>query len=259
MNLYLHDIEDARIRRGDTLRDPKFLDAVGHLQRFDVVIANPPFSLRNWGVDVWSRDPFGRAIWGVPPASSADFAWVQHMVTSMKPITGRVGVVMPHGVLFRPRQEKVIRRAMIESGLLDSVVGLPPKLFYNTIIRASLLIFRATPRDRGHILMVDASRAYEKAKQNYLREHHIELIARAVKDPDSADAPVVARWVTANEVVERDWSLALSRYLDTPTESEWDPQLALEGLAEAAAATDLARAQLHRALAELGLESSVDG
>jgi type I restriction-modification system DNA methylase subunit len=130
MNLFLHDVEDVVIRRGDTLRDPKFLDERGRLQRFDVVITNPPFSLKNWGVEVWSHDPWGRAACGVPPGSNGDFAWVQHMLASMTPGTGRVGVVMPHGVLFRGGAEGTIRECLLRGDRLDAVVGLAPNLFY---------------------------------------------------------------------------------------------------------------------------------
>ena len=131
MNLFLHDIEDFVIVRGDTLRDPEFLDARGRLQRFDVVIANPPFSLKNWGARRLGRRPVA-PICGVPPASNGDFAWVQHMVASMKPDTGRVGVVMPHGVLFRGGAEGAIRECLIEQDRLEAVIGLPPNLFYST-------------------------------------------------------------------------------------------------------------------------------
>jgi type I restriction enzyme M protein len=253
MNLFLHDIEDAKVRRGDTLRDPKFLDVAGRLDRFDVVIANPPFSLKKWGAEAWAHDPFGRAIWGLPPGRTGDYAWIQHMVCSMKPGIGRVGVVMPHGVLFRPGQEKTIRQSMVESGLLDMVIGLPPKLFYNTIIRACLLVFRAVPRRPGQLLMVDASLAYEKGKQNVLLAEHIDSILRATSDPGAATPPLTARWVTHDEILERNWSLALSRYLDVASEVEYDPVLALGDLADAERASLAARGRLSRALQELGL------
>ena len=142
MNLYLHDVEDSKVLRGDALRDPKFRDVNGRLQRFDVVIANPPFSLKNWGANTWANDPWGRAACGVPPAGTGDLAWVQHMVASMKPGTGRLGVVMPHGVLFRGGVEGKIRQCLIERDQLDAVIGLPANLFYSTSIPACLLIFR---------------------------------------------------------------------------------------------------------------------
>ncbi len=130
MNLYLHAIEDFQVLRGDTLRDPKFRTGSGDIERFDVVVANPPFSLKMWGADTWVSDP--RAVCGIPPASKGDYAWVQHMVASMQEGTGRVGVVMPHGALFRGGVELKIRQCLVEKGLLQAVIGLPPNLFYST-------------------------------------------------------------------------------------------------------------------------------
>ena len=166
MNLYLHDIEDAKVLRGDTLRDPKFRDARGRLERFDVVIANPPFSLKNWGAEAWASDPWGRASCGVPPAGSADFAWVQHMVASMRPETGRLGVVMPHGALFRGSVEGSIRQCLVTQDQLEAVIGLPPNLFYSTTIPACLLIFRAvkSPERKASVLFVDGAARFAKGK-----------------------------------------------------------------------------------------------
>jgi type I restriction enzyme M protein len=165
MNLFLHDLEDFRIVRGDTLRDPRFVERSG-LRRFDVVVANPPFSLKNWGADTWANDPYGRAFCGLPPARTADLAWVQHMVASMKPDTGRVGVVMPHGVLFRGGAEKTIRQCLLQQDRLDAVIGLPPNLFYSTPIPACLLIFKASKDAirRSTVLFVDGSKRFLKGK-----------------------------------------------------------------------------------------------
>jgi hypothetical protein len=120
MNLFLHDIEDARILRGDTLRDPKFRDEHGRLARFDVVITDPPFSLTNWGADFWANDPWGRPVCGVPPAGSGDFAWEQHMLASMDPNHGRLGVDMPHGVLFRGGAEGAIRECLVKGACIGA-------------------------------------------------------------------------------------------------------------------------------------------
>jgi type I restriction enzyme M protein len=164
MNLFLHDIEDFRIRRGDTLRDPKFLTADGLLEQLDMVIANPPFSLNPWGHENWAHDPYGRSRYGVPPATKGDFAFVEHMVAAMKPETGRVAVVMPQGVLFRGGAEKDIRQRMLEAGLFDAVIGLPPNLFYNTGLPACVLVLRARSRPgrEGKVLFVDASKRFVK-------------------------------------------------------------------------------------------------
>lgn len=214
MNLFLHDLEDFRIVRGDTLRDPRFLERSG-LRKFDVVVANPPFSLKNWGADTWANDPYGRAFCGVPPAGTADLAWVQHMVASIKRDTGRVGVVMPHGVLFRGGVEKEIRQCLIEQDKLEAVIGLPRNLFYNTSIPACLLIFRATKIDarKGLVLIADGSACYEKAKnQNQLRPIDVEALAGAYSSRTTA-AQVPTRLITAAEIKENDWDLSITSYM----------------------------------------------
>jgi type I restriction enzyme M protein len=132
MNLFFHDLEDFRIVRGDTLREPKLLTPNGALLTHAVQATNPPFSLKNWGADTWASDPYGRVICKVPPAGNGDFAWLQHILASMDPETGRAGVVMPHGVLFRGGVEAEIRECLIKHDQFEAVIGLPPNLFYST-------------------------------------------------------------------------------------------------------------------------------
>src|SRR5699024_10302698 len=161
--LYLHGLKDFEIRRGDTFREPRFVTKE-KLDRFDVVIANPPFSLQSWGAAGWTNDPYGRAFCGVTPAKNGDFAWIQHMISVMREDTGRVGVVMPHGVLFRGGKEGAIRRCLVEEkDLLEAVIGLPNNLFYSTSIPVCLLIFRkAKPAERqGKVLFIDASARFK--------------------------------------------------------------------------------------------------
>ena len=140
MNMFLHGIEDFQILRGDTLRNPAFFEADG-LKTFDCVIANPPFSLQDWGAENWANDPFGRNIAGVPPKSNGDMAWVQHMVKSMNS-TGRMTVVLPHGALFRKGAEGKIRQALIKQDLLEAVIGLGPNIFYGTQLAACVMVFQ---------------------------------------------------------------------------------------------------------------------
>ena len=236
MNLYLHEIEDFRILRGDTLRDPKFRDRHGALSQFDVVIANPPFSLKNWGAEQWVADP--RAFCGLPPKNSADLAWVQHMVASMKPGTGRVGVVMPHGVLFRGGAEGAIRQCLIESDRLDAVIGLPPNLFYSTTIPACLLIFRVAKPDerRGKVVFVDGSARFSKGRnQNQMSDDDIAAIVTSHQlgeNPEDGGG-VQARLVDHAEIKENGWDLSLTRYLKTATAKGMDVATALAQLAEA--------------------------
>jgi len=255
MNLYLHDIEDAEVKRGDTLRDPKFLDDRGRLRRFDVVIANPPFSLKKWGHEVWASDPWGRAACGVPPAGFGDYAWVQHMVASMKPGTGRLGVVVPHGVLFRGGAEAQIRQCLVQSDQLEAVIGLPPNLFYNTTIPACLLIFRAKkpPERQGHVLIVDGSARFEKGKnKNQLRDSDIEAILAAYRDPATAGSDVPARLVSHAEIKENGWVLNIGRYFKTSTMTAVDVPAALEELRRREAVLDTARAGMWERLAAAG-------
>lgn len=257
MNLYLHEIEDVRILRGDTLRDPKFRDDHGRLARFDVVIANPPFSLKNWGAEVWKADPWGRAAHGLPPTGNGDLAWVQHMVASMKPATGRVGVVMPHGVLFRGGAEKAIRTGLLEADLLEAVVGLPANLFYSTSIPACLLVFRGakTEARRGHVLFVDGSKRFAKGRnQNRMSPEDVEAIVagyRSGADPDGEEG-VAVRLVPLAEIEGNGFDLNIGRYLRGAAEEVVDVETALAELRDAQAALREAEAEMWKRLEAAG-------
>lgn len=245
MNLFIHEVEDAQIRREDTLNNPKFIDAKGKLDQFDVVVANPPFSLKDWGAERWATDPHKRAIGGVPPKNNGDYAWVQHMITSMKPETGRVGVVMPHGVLFRSGAEASIRKHLIESDLLETVIGLAPNLFYGTTIPAGLMFFRATKEEKrkNHILFIDASKRFSKGKsQNFLTEKDVEDIFSVYQSLGELEKDgISARLVSHQEIEENNWDLNIGRYLKADAAEVID-------VSEALASFDQARTEL--ALAE---------
>jgi type I restriction enzyme M protein len=245
MNLLIHEVEDAQIRREDTLNNPKFIDGSGKLEQFDLVVANPPFSLKDWGADRWATDPHKRAIGGVPPKNNGDYAWVQHMLTSMKPETGRVGVVMPHGVLFRGGAEGAIRKHLIESDLLEAIIGLAPNLFYGTTIPAGLMFFRANKDDRRkkHILFIDASKRFGKGKaQNFLAEEDVDDIFATYKSMGQAEKPnISARLVSHEEIEENNWDLNIGRYLKADAAEVIDVEEALAGFNQGRA--DLAVAE----------------
>jgi type I restriction enzyme M protein len=239
MNLLIHDVEDAQIRRDDTLRSPKFVSDKGKLEQFDVVVANPPFSLKDWGADKWATDPHRRALGGVPPSTKGDFAWVQHMIASMRPVKGRVGVVMPHGVLFRGSSEAAIRQHLIENDMLEAVVGLAPNLFYGTTIPACLLFFRATKdADRqGHVLFIDGAKRFTKGKnQNELSESDVEDMSAVYKSNGTVEkADIAARLVPHDEIAGNKWDLNIGRYLKTAAAEVVDVTMALAALDEARA------------------------
>lgn len=225
MNLFLHEIEDFEIKRGDTLRKPAFKDSGGAVRRFDTVIANPPFSLANWGADRWSTDP--RAKFGVPPAKNGDFAFVQHMIASMTPESGRVGVVMPHGTLVRTGAEATIRRRLIEADMLEAVIGLPPNLFYSTDIPTCVLVFRnSKPTDREkHVLFIDGSARFEKiVNRNSMSPADVAALVdvyRCGVVPSEANG-VNARFVPLEEIASRDFDLRLGHYINVSAEQSAD-------------------------------------
>ena len=182
MNMLLHGLSDARIEKGDTIRDPKLLHE-GELLLYVRVIANPPFSLDEWGRDVAENDGYGRFRFGVPPKTKGDLAFVQHMVAVLN-AGGQLGVVMPHGVLFRGSAEGKIRQGMLEEDLFEAVIGLPPNLFYGTGIPASILVLNRHKADarKGKVLFIDASGEFEEgSNQNRLRDRDIEHISKTVR------------------------------------------------------------------------------
>ena len=147
MNLFLHGIQDFRIERGDTLADPKFIEG-DRLRRFDVVLANPPYSIKQWNRSAWESDPHGRNLYGVPPQGRADYAFFQHIIVSLKPKTGRCAILFPHGVLFRD-EEQAMRAKLIEHDVVECVLGLGPNLFYNSPMEACIVVCRTSkPKER---------------------------------------------------------------------------------------------------------------
>jgi len=225
MNLFLHGIEDFVVERGDTLRAPVFTDpGSGGLATFDVVVANPPFSLEQWGREIWESDPWGRAFAGFPTDSSGDFAWVQHMVKSMAARTGRMAVVLPQGALFRGGVEGDIRRFLLEKDLLDVVIGLAPNLFYGTGLAACVVVLssRTAAKRAKKVLIVDASALFRRGRaQNFLEPEHGSQILKWVEG--FTDVPDRARVVGLREIEAEGWTLNISRYVVPPVGEDIPP------------------------------------
>lgn len=225
MNLFLHGIEDFVVERGDTLRSPVFTDpGTGGLATFDVVVANPPFSLEQWGREIWENDPWGRAFAGLPTDSSGDFAWVQHMVKSMADRSGRMAVVLPQGALFRGGIEGEIRRFLLEKDFIEAVIGLAPNLFYGTGLAACVLVLRRrkTQKRAKKLLVIDASSLFRKGRaQNFLEPEHVAQVLKWVEG--FKDVPDRARVVGLPEIAKEGFTLNISRYVVPPVGEDIPP------------------------------------
>lgn len=256
MNLFLHDIEDFRIVRGDTLRSPGLRNQDGTLSKFDAIVANPPFSLSNWGAEIWAGDPRGAL--GVPPAKNGDFAWIEHMVYSMDSVSGRVAVVMPHGVLFRGGAEAKIREALIAADRLEAVVGLPGNLFYSTSIPACILVFRADKgaERRGHVLFIDGSARFTKGRnQNHMGDEDVAVLVKAYvsgQDPDG-DGGAHVRLVPHEEMKANGYDLNIGRYIQPTSLEQADLPTALAAYEAARLARTESEAILLDRLAAAGI------
>lgn len=214
MNCFLHGIEDFRIERGDTLAEPKLVEG-DRLMRFDVVLANPPYSIKQWDREAFASDPWGRNLYGTPPQGRADYAFQQHIVQSLKPKTGRCAVLWPHGVLFR-QEEADMRRKMIEADLVECVLGLGPNLFYNSPMEACVVVCRAQkPKSRrGKILFINAvAEVARERAQSFLADAHIERVLAAYRS--DADQPGFCRLVPIDEIRAKDGNLSIPLYLGT--------------------------------------------
>ncbi|MFC1786837.1 type I restriction-modification system subunit M [Halobacteriota archaeon] len=251
MNMFLHDIDEARIEWGDTINNPKLIQNDA-LMKFNVVVANPPFSLDKWGAEDAPSDRFRRFHRGIPPKSKGDYAFITHMVETMVEAGGRVGVVAPHGVLFRGGSEGKIRRRFIKENLIDAVIGLPPALFFGTGIPATILVFKKG-RKTTDVLLIDASREFEKyKKQNKLRDQDIEKIIQTYNDYKTIDK--YAYRATLEEMEENDFNLNIPRYVDTfEPEEEVNIPAVQEKIVQLEKELTDVRKEMDRYLKELGL------
>jgi type I restriction enzyme M protein len=256
MNLVLHGIEDFQVAREDTLRNPAFTDSsTGGLATFDCVIANPPFSLKEWGRDLWEADPWGRAQYGIPPESYGDYAFVQHMIASMAPTgNSRMAVVLPQGALFRKSAEGSIRQALLEKDMVEAVIGLAPNLFYGTQLAGCVVILRRKKPEarKNKVQIIDASGLFRKGRaQNFLdQEHSNQIVAwyRAFEDVEDR-----AKVATLDEIKKEGWTLNISRYVLPPIGQDIPPlPEAVEAFKTALADARAAEDHLRKVLVEGG-------
>ena len=214
INLFMHRLDDFKIKREDTLRRPIFLDDTS-LAKFDVVLANPPFSLKKWGYELWKNDPYGRAFAGLPPENYGDFAWVQHMLSSMNEKKGRVGVVLSSGALFR-HTEKTIRQNIIEKyDFLVAVIQMGSNIFYGATIDPCILIFKQkkSESEKENVLIIDASKMYQSGRaQNYLCKDHVDKILKIYQNREEKQH--ISKIVKISEIAVQDWNLSVSRYVE---------------------------------------------
>ncbi|MDC0393387.1 type I restriction-modification system subunit M [Candidatus Pelagibacter sp.] len=213
INLFLHNAEDFKIFKGDTLRNPGFFDT-DHLKIFDCVIANPPFSLDDWGSEIWVKDLFGRNFAGIPPKSNGDMAWVQHMIKSMN-TEGRMAVVLPNGVLYRKGSEQKIRKSILDKDLLETVIGLGHNIFYGTQISPCILIFKKKKEEfkKNKVLFIDASDQIKVGRaQNYLEEENIKKIFTIYNDYKNLEN--ISKISSKKDIEKNNYSLNIPLYVE---------------------------------------------
>lgn len=214
MNLFLHGVKDFHIVNDDTLKNPAFIE-FGTLKQFDMCLANPPYSISQWDRTAFESDKYGRNFLGVPPQGRADYAFIQHILKSLKPNTGRCAILLPHGVLFR-NEESAMREALIKSDLLECVIGLGPNLFYNAPMEACIMICRTKKKveKRGQVLFINAlNEITRKNAQSFLEDKHIKKIADAYEQYQDIDK--FAKVATIKDIADNNYSLSIPLYVRT--------------------------------------------
>lgn len=251
MNMFLHGMDNFRIEWGDTLRNPRLVEN-DQLMKFDIVVANPPFSLDKWGYEEAAADPFHRYHRGLPPKSKGDWGFITHMIETAREATGKVGVVVPHGVLFRGAAEGKIRQKLIEQNLLETVIGLPANLFFGTGIPAAILLFNKG-KTTGDVLFIDASREYKDGKnQNLLTDEHLQKIVGTYQTFQTVEK--YAYRATPQEIADNDFNLNIPRYVDTfEEEAEIDLNAVKADITRLESELATVRAKMQGYLEELGV------
>jgi len=219
MNMIIHDIDDFEIVQGDTLDEPKIIKH-DKLEQFNIVLANPPYSIKRWNQKKWTKDPLGRNLWGTPPQGCADYAFIQHIYASLNPHNGRAAILLPHGVLFRDNEAE-IRRKMIEIDAVDAVIGLGPNLFYNSSMEACILVLRTNKpvKHTGKILFVNGVKEVRKERSDsWLEPENIEKMANAYKH--FKDIEGFAKVATKDEVLANNGNLSIQLYVNNNDKKE---------------------------------------
>ncbi len=225
MNLYLHGAKDVQVKQGDTLRKPLFLEG-GKLKTFDCVLANPPFGMKNWGAAQFESDLYGRNIWGCPTDSNADFAWLQHMVKSMNPTTGRCAVVLPQGVLFHSGKEDDMREKLVRSDKLEAVITLASGVFYSTGVSACILFLnnKKNHKHKGRICMIDGSEIFTaKRAQNELSKGDVKTLYGLYSD--YTDVIERCKIVSIKDVEDRKFDLSVNKYIEKKKQEAVSPAI----------------------------------
>jgi type I restriction enzyme M protein len=259
MNMFLHGKDSARIEWGDTLNNPLLVED-DHLMKYDIVVSNPPFSLKKWGAEYADADKYKRFWRGVPPKDKGDFAFITHMVETAKPKTGRIAVIVPHGVLFRGGAEGKIREQLLKENIIEAVIGLPAGLFQTTGIPVAILVIDRSREKGGEneskkdVYFIEASKEFKANKaQNILTDENIEKIYSTYKTRE--DVEKFARKVSFKEIEENDFNLNITRYVDTFTaEVPIDIQANLKELAELEPELEKLQQQMDGYLKELGIK-----
>ena len=223
MNCYLNGVEDFSIANGDTLASPKFFEG-SKLRKFDIVLANPPYSIKQWDRDSFINDKFGRNMWGAPIQARADYAFIQHIIASMDPKTGRSATLLPHGVLNR-EEDKEIRINHVKSDTIDTIIGLGRNLFYNSGLESFIFICsNCKPKNKkGKILFIEAEKyTHKEGKQAYLYEEDVQRIINAYNSED--DIPGFSKHVSVEEVLQNEGNLNIKSYVKA-VDTEDDPSL----------------------------------
>lgn len=252
MNLYLHGAKDVQVKQGDTLRNPLFLQK-GKLKTFDCVLANPPFGMEKWGSAQFENDMYGRNIWGCPTDSSADFAWLQHMVKSMNPTTGRCAVILPQGVLFHSGKEGDMREKLVRSDKLEAVITLASGIFYSTGVSACILFLnnKKSHKHKGHICLIDGTEIYTpKRAQNELSPNDVKTLYGLYAD--FTDVIEQCKVVTIKDIEDAGFDLSVKRYIEKKKQKSVSPSIVRKNYFAALEAVRTAEEKMQKLLIEGG-------